>query len=405
MKTEFYIAIRYFFSKKKTNIVNIIVFLSVLSLNISTFSLSIILFVFSGLENLNKKFYQIHYPDILISSSNEGDLFIYDENINNKIKSIKEIVAFSKTMEKKIFLHYNNQEYFLSLKGVDTEYEKVMNQFKKIDLTNISYPDYLNVYVGLSFIRFYNPMIFRNQISVPDQILFFSYKYKKDKNTLIPFFMKKKISIKGVFQFSQKMDMAYLFCNLYEIQNIIKKKGIQTLEIKIHKKANIHKVKKILMKKFGSKFNIITRIEKEKAFYKVINTEKIFVYFLFSLITFITGFNLFSAIFILQLDKIKELFTLWCIGFSLCRIKTIFLYIGLLITVFGCFSGLCLSYLMSFIQEKYHIVKVIRKIPFPIKITIIDSCIVTSIIFGIGIVLSFFSSKRINSLISGYYYK
>ncbi|WP_185859304.1 ABC transporter permease [Blattabacterium cuenoti] len=399
MKTEFYIAVRYFFSKKKTNIVNVIVFLSVLSLNVSTFSLSIILFVFSGLENLNKKFYQIHYPDIIISSK-KGDLFSDDVTIKKKIKSIKGIIAFSKTMEKKVFLHYNNQKYFISLKGVDPEYEKVMEKFKKIDLKNTLYPGYLNVYVGWSSMVFYFPIIFRNQIKIPSKILFFSY--KKDHNTFIPFFIQKKISIKGVFQFNRKMDIEYLFCNLYEIQNIIKEKRIQTLEIRIHKEANIQKIKKILIKKFGSNFNIITRVEKEKAFYKVLNTEKIFVYFLFSLMTLITGFNLFSAIFILQLDKIKELFTLWYIGFSLCKIKTIFLYIGFLITIFGCFSGLFMAYVISFIQKKYQIIKAIGKIPFPVKITMSDSCIVISIILTIGTIISFYSSRRINGVISDY---
>ncbi|WP_185872212.1 ABC transporter permease [Blattabacterium cuenoti] len=398
-QTEFYIAIRYFFSKKKTNIVNIIVFLSIISLNISTFSLSIILFIFSGLENLNKKFYQNYYPDIIISSSHEGDLFIYDKPIEKKITSIKEIISFSKSIEKKVFFYYNNQEFFLSLKGIDEEYDKVIKKFKKVDLINTLYPNYLNVYVGLSTIEFYFPIIFskKKNMNIPYQILFFSY--KKKNNIFFPFFIKKKIWIKGFFQFFPKMDIEYLFCNLYDIQNIIKKKGIQKLEIKIDKKANIQKIKKILQKKFGSKFNIITHVEKEKAFYKVINTEKIFIYFLFSLITFITILNLFSAICILQLDKKKEIFTLWSLGFTINKIKIIFFYIGFLITIFGCFSGLFMSYLISFIQKKYHIIKVTEKIPFPIKITMIDSCIVISIIFILGIIISIFSSKRINNII------
>ncbi|WP_185869021.1 ABC transporter permease [Blattabacterium cuenoti] len=400
MITEFHIAVRYFLSKKKTNIVNIIVFLSILSLNISTFSLSVILFIFSGLENFSKKFYKTNYPDIVICSSNKDDLFLDNEDLKNKIKSIKGIVAFSKSIEKKVFLHYNNQEYFLSLKGVDKEYEKVMENFKKIDLTKISSPDYLNVYVGLYSMGFYFPMIFQ-KMNIPYQILFFSY--KKDHNTFVPYFMKKKFLIKGFFQFNQKIDAGYLFCNLSEIQNIIKKNVIQKIEIKIQKKANIKRIKNILIKKFGHKFNIKTRVEQEKNFYKVLNTEKIFVYFLFSLITFITVFNLFGSICILQLDKKREIFTLWSIGFSIRRIQIIFLQIGFLITILGYISGLLLSYIIYFIQEKYQLIKVIGNIPLPVKITMTDFCIVTSIILIIGIIISVFSSKRINGMIT--YYK
>ncbi|WP_185857309.1 ABC transporter permease [Blattabacterium cuenoti] len=396
MTASFYISIRYFFSKKKTNLVNIIVFLSVLSISVSTFSLSTILFVFSGLENLNKKFYQIHYPDITVSHSNEKDFYI-DDNVIKKIKSIQGVIALSKTMEKKVFFYYNHHEYFILLKGVDMEYEKVMKKFKRINLKKNRF-DYLNIYVGWSSMVSYFPMLLYHVINMPLQIFILDYK----KNSLVSFFMKKKISIKGIFHFSPKMDRKYFFCDLSELQYIMKRKVFHVLEIKIHDKANINNVKNILLKELGQKFNVITRAEREKIFYKVLNTEKIFIYFLFILMTVITGFNLFSAICILQLDKLKELVTLWSIGFSLYKIKGIFLYVGFMITIFGCLSGLFISYIVSLIQEKYKIFKIAKRTPFPVKITIEDTSIVVCIILVIGSIISFCSLKRIHNMISNY---
>ncbi|QIK16455.1 FtsX-like permease family protein [Blattabacterium sp. DPU] len=397
MNTSFYISIRYFFSKKKTNIVNIIVFLSIFSISISTFSLSTILFIFSGLKDLNKKFYQIHYPDITISYSNEKKFF-FDDNIIKKIKYVPGILFFSKTMEKKVFLYDKNHTYFLLLKGVDMEYEKVMSQFTKTNFKkNINIFDSLNIYVGWSSMISYFPIFF-HIINKPLKIFIFDYK-KNQKNILIPFFIKKKIHIKGIYHFSSKIDNKYLFCDLYELQNTIQKKVFHRLEIKTHHKANIYNIKNILIKKLGPKFNIITRSEKERIFYRVLNTEKIFIYFLFTLMTLITGFNLFSAIFILQLDKVKELFTLWSLGFSLHKIKTIFFYMGFMITIFGCLIGLLMSYIVFLIQKKYKIFKVGKKIPFPIKITVEDAFVVVSIILIIGSIISFFSLKRISNMI------
>ncbi|BAM99867.1 ABC transporter permease [Blattabacterium cuenoti] len=397
MNPSFYISIRYFFYKKKTNLVNIIVFLSILSIGVSTFSLSTILFVFSGLENLNKKFYQIHYPDITISYSNEKDFFI-DDNVIKIIKSIRGIIAVSKTMEKKVFFHYNNHEYFIPLKGVDIEYEKVMKKFKKINLKNNRF-DSLNIYVGWYSLGSYFPMLSHViNMNMPLQMFIIDPNQNKT-NTLGSFFMKKKVSVRGFFHFSPKMDRKYLFCDLYDLQNTMKKKVFHTLEIKIHENVNMYKMKHLLVKKLGSKFNIITRVEKEGVFYKVLNTEKIFIYFLFILMTLITGFNLFSAIFILQLDKIKELFVLWSMGFSLYRIKMIFFYMGLMITTFGCLIGFFFSYILSFIQEKYKIFKIAKKIPFPVKITLKDSCMVICMILIIGSIISFFSLRRIRNMI------
>ncbi|WP_341661120.1 FtsX-like permease family protein, partial [Blattabacterium cuenoti] len=368
--------------------------LSILSIGVSTFSLSTILFFFSGLENLNKKFYKIHYPDITISYSNEKDFFI-DDHVIKIIKSIREIRAVSKTMEKKVFFPYNNHEYFLILKGVDIEYGKVMRKFRKINLkkNNRNRFDSLNIYVGWSYVGSYFPMLSHViNMNMPLQMFIID----SNKNTLSSFFMKKKVSIIGFFHFSPKMDRKYLFCDLHDLQDTMKKKVFHTLEIKIHKNVNMYNLKHILIKKLGSKFNIITRVEREDIFYKVMNTEKIFIYFLFILMTLITGFNLFSAICILQLDKIKELFALWSMGFSLYRIKMIFFYIGLMITTFGCLSGVFFSYILSFIQEKYKIFKIAKKIPFPVKITLKDSCMVICIILITGSIISFYSLRKIS---------
>ncbi|WP_341664650.1 FtsX-like permease family protein [Blattabacterium cuenoti] len=390
MNPSFYISIRYFFYKKKTNLVNIIVFLSILSIGVSTFSLSTILFVFSGLENLNKKFYQIHYPDVTISYSNKKDFFI-DDNVIKIIKSIREIRAVSKTMEKKVFFHYNNHEYFFLLKGVDIEYGKVMKKFRKINLKKNNRFDSLNIYVGWSYVGAYFPMLSHViNMNLPLQIFIID----SNKNTLSSFFREQKVSVKGFFHFSPKMDRKYLFCDLYDLQDTMKKKIFHTLEIKIHKNVNMYNLKHFLVKKLGSKFNIITRVEREDIFYKVMNTEKIFIYFLFILMILITGFNLFSAIYILQLDKIKELFALWSMGFSLYRIKMIFFYMGLMITTFGCLIGFFFSYILSFIQEKYKIFKIAKQIPFLVKITLKDSYMVICIILIIGSIISFYSLRR-----------
>ncbi|WP_185851562.1 ABC transporter permease [Blattabacterium cuenoti] len=387
MKTSFYISIRYFFSKKKTNIVNIILFLSTLSLTISTLTLSIILSVFSGLKDLNVKFYKTHYPDITISSnSNEKEIHVNDNILLKKIKDTKGILAFSKTMEKKVYFHYKDDVYLFYLKGVDSEYQKVMNIFQKIIINKNTKNDKMNIYVSLFF-----PIIHYLSF-LPVKIKFF-YFFKKNKH-LVPFFIEKKAKIKGFFKFNQQTDHKYLFCDLYEIQNLIKRNVFQTLEIKISKNENVEQIKRILKKKLGSQFLIKTRIEEEKAFYKVINTEKIFIYFLFSLIALITGFNLMSAIYILQIDKKNQLFVLWSFGYSLYDIKKIFFYIGILITFFGWVTGIFVSYIVFFLQKTYHIFMIVEKIPFPLKFTIEDFFLITPVIFFVGIIVSFLSYRK-----------
>ncbi|WP_235610009.1 ABC transporter permease [Blattabacterium sp. (Cryptocercus kyebangensis)] len=373
--------------------------MSTLSLSISTFSLSSILSVFSGLENLNIKFYQINYPDIVLTSFKEENIFINDRILKEKMKSIKGIFSFSKTMEKIVYLYYKNNKYFFHLKGVDSEYGKVMKNFKKIIFIKddkLSY-NQLNIYIGLSSFFPFFPLLFIDKIE-KNPIKIICFFFDKKKKTYTPFIIQRRVRIKGLFHFSQEVDKKYLFCDISEIQKLIQKKTFQSLEIKIHKGKNINNIKNLLKKKFGSKFMIKTRMEKEKSFSKVINTEKMFIYFLLFLITLIAGFNLISAIFILQLDKRENIFILWSFGYSLYRIKKIFFHIGIIITFSGWFLGICISYVISMLQDRYHIFKIGGKFPFPVKFTIGDFCMTTCIILTIGVIISFFSSKRMSYL-------
>ncbi|WP_238784811.1 ABC transporter permease [Blattabacterium cuenoti] len=366
--------------------------MSTISLSISTFSLSTILSVFSGLEDLNIKFYQNNYPDIIISSFNGKDIFFHENIFNEKMRSIKGIMCFSKTMEKKVFFHYKNEKYFFHLKGVDSKYEEVMNKFKKITIKNDKNLSHnkLDLYVGISSIF---PFLFMDEIETDSMsISFFSYKNKK---AFVPFLMQKKVRIKGLFHFNQEIDQKYLFCDILDIQNLINKNVFHSLEIKIHQEENIDKIKNILKKKFGPKFRIKTRTEEKRAFYKVINTEKIFIYFLFSLITIMTAFNLIGAIFILQLDKRENIFLLWSFGYSLYRIRRIFFYIGVIISVFGWMIGILTTYILSLLQDRYHLLKIGGKIPFPMKFTIENFGMMTCIILTVGFFISFISSKKI----------
>ncbi|WP_185864456.1 ABC transporter permease [Blattabacterium cuenoti] len=399
----FQIAIRYLFSKKRINIVNIIVILSIISLSISAFSLSIILFIFSGLEDLSKNFYDKNYPDIRISCLKKKEL-MKDNNfliIEKKLKSVKGIENFSKTIKIKIMLNYidnNDKKYFLYLKGIDSKYENVIKNFKKVDTINsFQKIDDFPVYIGLdsfSFLFHDLQMLYNNDIrnkitnNHHQMMELFFFFYKNDK----PLLIRKNLFIKGFF-YSEKMnDSKYIFCDIHNIQNLMNEKYFQTIDIKVDHTNDITKVKQNLKNKLGNKFDIKSRIDQEEYFHKILKIERIFIYSLFSLISLIIGFNLYSAIFILQLDKKKQIFLLW--SFGAIKIKNIFLYTGLIITIFGWLIGILLSFVIYILQKTYKIFKISENVIFPIKLTLGDLCLVTCTILTMGIILSFLSSER-----------
>ena len=74
MNLPFYIAWRYFLSKKKIGYVHLLSFITQIGIAIGTAALVIVLSVFNGFENLVLSMYNVFDPQLKISSS-EGKTF------------------------------------------------------------------------------------------------------------------------------------------------------------------------------------------------------------------------------------------------------------------------------------------------------------------------------------------
>ena len=120
----FYIAKRYFFSKANTNAVNILTTIAVIAIMVATAALFVILSVFTGLEKMNLRFYSDVNPELKISPAN-GKILPHLSDVENTIKETKNIVAYSKVIEEKVYVQYNSFEDIAYLKSVDQNFLKV----------------------------------------------------------------------------------------------------------------------------------------------------------------------------------------------------------------------------------------------------------------------------------------
>ena len=57
---------------------------------------------------------------------------------------------------------------------------------------------------------------------------------------------------------------------------------------------------------FGPEFEISDRIQQNPTIYKMLNTEQIAVYLIFSLIVVVALFNMFGALIMMVLEKTKK---------------------------------------------------------------------------------------------------
>ncbi|WP_131797506.1 ABC transporter permease, partial [Chryseobacterium cucumeris] len=172
----------------------------------------------------------------------------------------------------------------------------------------------------------------------------------------------------GVFPGKDQLD-SYVISPIElteELLNLPKNSAYQIV-IKIKNPEHADSVKQSLLASLGKNIEIKTKEEENAAFWKMINTEKMFSYLIFALVIFITTFNLAGAIIILQLDKKEQAKSLISLGFPLSHLRMTYFYTGILIVISGVISGLIVGTALCYFQLYTEFFRANEALPFPVK--------------------------------------
>ena len=90
MKIEGLIAVRYLFSRKQRSVVNVISWISLIGLMVSTMALIIVLSVYNGIGDITKSLFNTFDPEIVIEPA-EGRTFHLTDIDMRSITSMEEV--------------------------------------------------------------------------------------------------------------------------------------------------------------------------------------------------------------------------------------------------------------------------------------------------------------------------
>ncbi|MBL4939003.1 MAG: ABC transporter permease, partial [Lutibacter sp.] len=171
---------------------------------------------------------------------------------------------------------------------------------------------------------------------------------------------------------------------------------ISAIELKVASSDDRDGIIEQLQQKLGSDFKIKTREQLNAVFYKMLNTENLASYLIFTLILIIALFNVIGAIIMMILDKRDNLKTLYSIGTTLKEIKHIFILQGFMLSVVGLFIGLSVGILLILLQKKYHFFMITRHLAYPVELTFLNVLTVIITILVLGFLASLIASSRIS---------
>jgi lipoprotein-releasing system permease protein len=351
------IAFRYLFSKKSTNAINIITFVSMIGMAVGAMALILVLSVFNGFEGLVLTLYNQFTPDLQITPT-QGKVFTLTETQLQQLRGLNNVANIATVLEEKALLKYQDREYIATIKGIDNNYLKVNNIESTITdgkfILNDNTLDYMVLGAGVRAALSANITDGINPISV------FLPRRGKQSPGLIPTdaFNRKFIFPSGVFSIQQEYDYEYTYVPIDFIRDALKyEEEISSLELKLKTGSDIKKTKQEITSILGNNFSLKDRYEQDETLFKVMNTERIVAYGIFAFVILIISFNITGALSMIVLEKSKDIAVLKTMGATQQFITKVFLLEGLLISLIGSVTGIALATLIGFIQIKFEIIK------------------------------------------------
>jgi lipoprotein-releasing system permease protein len=211
-------------------------------------------------------------------------------------------------------------------------------------------------------------------------------------------FNKAKLIPTGIYAISEDLDSKYVFCDLILAQYLLELKAnqISGVEIKLKPDADEAVVIEKLNTLFQNKVDIKNRAQQNATLYKMLNTENIAVYLIFTLVIIIALFNLIGALIMMVLDKKSNLKTLYNLGSEIKDLKKIFLLQGSLLSVFGGVIGLFFGIIIVVLQQQFSLVMITETLAYPVVFSIQNVAIVFLTIISLGIISSWIASSRVS---------
>ena len=398
MNFPFFIAKRYFKTKKRSNFVHIISWVSMFGVAIGTSALILVLSVFNGFEDLVLSMYNSFDPHLKITS-NEGKTF-HPEEAKNLLLTFDEVEISALVLEEKVLLKYQEKEYIATAKGVSKEYLELtnfnsllidgeyINGFKSNNIAvlgrGVAY--FLSIGIGSMFDQLNVFMPNRNSVTLLNPSTAFK------QSAVLPV---------GVFGVQSEVDSEYIITPLLFVQQLAQRKdAVSSIEIKLKDEGQMITIQKQLQKVLGTKYMIENRFQQQKFLYKILNTEKLAVFLILTFIMIIAAFNIVGSLSMLMLDKKKSIETLRNLGCTLKDIQSLFFKKSMLTIISGIVIGLFCGLGLAFLQQTFGIITfgggsfVINT--YPIAIVFKDVILVAVTVLLIGGLASWYPAKLLS---------
>lgn len=392
MRFTTFIARRYLFSRKEKTIVNIISWISLVGITVSTLALIVVMSVYNGIGELTQSLFNVFDPELIVEPA-EGKTFHTSQIDYEAIANADAVANISQIVEENAWLTLRQAEAIVQLRGVDEGYGRACgldtliaegeyllkaesgdwgSESDSIDYEPAPQLDY--VLLG------WNIMIRMGVNSMTNTPL--ALHIPKRGSSSIGFSMDEAFNNgyaypAGAFRIQEEIDDLYVIADIDFVRRLMSyaPDEVTALAITLKDSKQLASTKRQLQSLLGDGFTVKDRFEQKPLYYKIFRSERLGVFLILSLIVLISTLNLIASLSLLIINKRKDIATMRALGMDRQQIRRVFFTEGILIALVGVVAGLVLGFVTCLLQQHFGIVKLGANAivdAFPVAMRLVD---------------------------------
>lgn len=399
------IALRYLFSKKTHNAVNVIAWIAIATTAVAALAIVIILSVFNGFREIARDRHSLlEAPYKMVPADYKA---INWEAISFALDSLQIDARYYPLVSTRAFLTSGSGEAITDIRGVDKSW---------IGRHEVGASIYAGVpYVGdtLGVEWMVTGIGIASRLGVwpgegePVRLLAPRSRHRINPASLISSFRTDSAYIAGIFRIDDvETDDNIIFVSIDVARNLAGMPPEDASSVLVYPLENFHEGR---LRDFASANNllVLNLEEQNPSTFRMINIEKWISFSLLAFILIIASLNVVTSLMMLIIEKRDNMSILRAMGLEVNNVKGIFIWEGILLSVFGGILGAALGAVLVIGQKLFGWIKLSSHVDvsllsidaYPVSLEFTDFLVV----LGLIIILSFIVTAISVSAFSGRY--
>ena len=361
MPFELFIGLRYLKAKRKSTFISIITFISTAGVTLGVMALIVVLAVMTGFEaDLKEKILGTNAHIVVIKSGLPMENY---RSVMDKLKSFKGVEAATPFIYNQVMLSSGKNVSGVVLRGIDVATDRQVTRLSKALVegsTDRLEPDMSagsdttpGLLVGKELAKHLN-------LFLGDKVNVISPMGNITPLGMIP--RMKPFKVVGIFNTGMfEYDSTLAYVSLGQAQSFFDLGDTVTgIQLKVADVYHTGELSRTINREMGVGFYARDWMQMNKNILFALKTERIVMFIILTLIVLVAAFGIASTLFMVVMEKTRDIAILKSMGATGSSIMKIFVLEGLIIGIIGTFLGVALGLLVALNLEP--IIDVIQRV-------------------------------------------